>query len=319
MRGSSSGGMPTPVSATASTARAVLPAPAVMLDRAAGAACTSPRCRRGWRGPAAAGCGRRRRTTPCGDVGARMLTPLLLGDVLVEVHRLRTSSRQSVALARRRHRAGLGLGDVHQRVEHRHDAVGLLEAVGQRVARSASRIARRAARSRPSPRRRAIGVRRSCATLSSAPRMPATTASMRSSMRVDEDAQLAERIPGRCTGTRALVRPVRMMPRTVSASVAHRLQRRPREHRAARAAAISTMSSEVEEQRRGGSAGAARRARSVLLPTWNSVPSRKPHRRHLEHVRRRPAGLERRPTPVAGERGLGQLRRGRSRAILPAC
>ena len=88
-RGSSSGGIPMPVSLPSTASP---PSGRRGYGPARRAACTSPRCRGGWRAPAAGGCGRRRRTR------RRARRPSarrpFLGDVGVEVGRVAGHLRQ---------------------------------------------------------------------------------------------------------------------------------------------------------------------------------------------------------------------------------
>ena len=64
------------------------------------------------------------------------------------------------------------------------------------------------------PRRRVIGVRRSCATLSRACSMPRISVVMRSSISLNSALSSSMASRSVRTGTRASMRPVRMMPRT---------------------------------------------------------------------------------------------------------
>ena len=59
---------------------------------------------------------------------------LLLGDILIELDHFAGELAEVRRLALELHHAGLGLGDVHQGVEHAEHALGFLEAIGQRLA-----------------------------------------------------------------------------------------------------------------------------------------------------------------------------------------
>ena len=145
-----------------------------------------------------------------------------LGDVLVELDDLGQQRTERHRLAWQLHHAGFGLGNVHQRVEDREDPLGLLEAVGQRFAlrvRARHRRRRRALRARARPPRAGgrSGVRRSCATLSSASPIAPISVLIRSSMPLNRPLNWSTASPSTSrAGTRVSVRPVRMMFCTTS-------------------------------------------------------------------------------------------------------
>ena len=169
----------------------------------------------GWRAPGAGGCDRRQPRAPAW-ARSSSVTPLVFGNVLVQLDGLRGRARSDSRGSRSQpHRAGLGLRDVHQRVEHRDDAFRFLQAVGQRFALRRGIVAtaapfrrcRAAASSASADRARRCRARRACRRR----RVDAIE------HRVEQRAELVERVAA-CsrTGTRASVRPVRRISRTAS-------------------------------------------------------------------------------------------------------
>ncbi len=133
-------------------------------------------------------------TIAAGIAVHRQRHALRFGHVAIQVDRALEDVAERQRLADERHRAALGLGDVHQRVEHDEHAVGFLDAVGERLAVALGIGRRRAAPSPPTPRSRVSGVRRSCDTLSSAPRIPDDQAFDPIEHRVEQRRQLVDRI-----------------------------------------------------------------------------------------------------------------------------
>ena len=181
--------------------------------------------------------------------------------------------------------------------EHRGHAVALLDAVGER------RPQRLRARPRASAlsavaRRRCSGVRRSWATLSSEPLIPARSDSMRSSISLASRPRSSRASPSPRTATRAETWPVRTMPSRTAVS----RRRGRRADRVARAAPPSASSTTAAKAR---AAPARKRARmsaraSELLPTSKSVPSGR-----RADATSKPSGL-----PGAGDAGEHGLARG---------
>ena len=259
MRGSSSGGMPTPVSATVEHRLVAVPAARrSRRGRRAGVYLTALSSR------LASTCRIRLRSTATTQRRRRVARLELRRPAPRRRPRrgrrvCRTSSASVDRLARSRI-VPVSASEMSISVfSIADDAVGLLEAVGQRLAqRRADRRTRRP--SSAMPRRRVIGVRRSCATLSSAPRMPGDQRLDAVEHRVHQRAELVERVAGvvggharaRCVpsaGCRARCRPA---SRT-------RLQRRAREDRAAGQADDSTI-----EQRRSSSRTRRKRAQQLV-------------------------------------------------------
>ena len=199
---------------------------------------------------------------------------LVFGDVLVDAHDFADERvRDRHVRERQPHGAGLGFRDVHQRVEHREDALGFLEAGRQRLAlrRSASAGSATSARS-ATPRSRVIGVRRSWATLSSALPMPSMSVLMRSSIWLNERAQLVDGVAiGADRHPRVgAPRPGDAgRPRQSADESARAFAGSTRMPPASPMSTIAIDTSETMVRKRASSSSRF----SVLLPTWSSVPS----------------------------------------------
>ncbi len=63
----------------------------------------------------------------------------LVGDIFVKLDDFTDHPAEINAFAPKLHHAGLGLGDVQQRVEHVQHALGFLDAIGQRLVRGGGR------------------------------------------------------------------------------------------------------------------------------------------------------------------------------------
>ena len=169
------------------------------------------------------------------------------------------------------HGAGLGLRDVHERREGGGHAVALLDAGGEGRAR---RLGARSPRSALSAvaRSRCRGVRRSWATLSSEPFIPAMRASMRSSISLASRPRSSRGSPSLRTGTRAETWPVRTMPPSTAREPAQgsqglageRARRRPR-----RAAPRRANARAARARKRAG----CRRGPRSSCPPRRAVPS----------------------------------------------
>ena len=166
------------------------------------------------------------------------------------------------------------------------------------------------------PRRRVSGVRRSCATLSRAPRMPVTTRSMRSSIALTRPPSS----PSASSGLRG------RHPRVGAArahdaahrlgQVAHRLQARARDDGAA-SQGDDHHQREIDEQH----AAEALQQLAAPLGALADLQQRavgQPHRGHFQHVAA-VAGVEFGPGLLAARAAACRVARGRSAATAAAC
>jgi hypothetical protein len=74
------------------------------------------------------------RSTGLRTDGSRCEWQPSFSDVLIELNHLGCELAEVRWLALELHHAGLGLGDVRQRIEHAEHALGLFEAIGERLA-----------------------------------------------------------------------------------------------------------------------------------------------------------------------------------------
>ena len=142
---------------------------------------------------------------------------LFLGDVLVvQLDDFAGELAEVRRLALELHHAGLGFGDVHERVEHGEHALGFLDAIGQGLAGGGGVGVGLQRQLRPCRAGGSSGVRRSWATLSSDSRMARMSAWFLSSSVLKRRTSSSNSSSDWRTGTRASSWPVRMIERAVA-------------------------------------------------------------------------------------------------------